>query len=101
MEGFISYDSGVPGVEIGRAVEMSVLFLFAMLRIGGFVIAAPVFGARFVPLQVIEVAELINAHMTGGKCTPDFREAWAVQQTVEAMQTSSQERGWINVGGAT
>ncbi|MDX1779695.1 MAG: flagellar biosynthetic protein FliR [Thalassovita sp.] len=59
MEGFISYDSGVPGVEIGKAVEMSVLFLFAMLRIGGFVIAAPVFGARFVPLQVRIVMSVI------------------------------------------
>ncbi len=59
MDVFISYDSGVPGVEMGKAVEMSVLYLFAMLRIGGFIIAAPVFGARFIPLQVRIVTSVI------------------------------------------
>lgn len=52
MEGLITYDAGVPGIELGAALNLTVQFLFAMLRIGGFVIAAPVFGAKFVPLQV-------------------------------------------------
>ncbi|MBR9651340.1 Gfo/Idh/MocA family protein [Thalassovita aquimarina] len=62
---------------------------------------APGHHLGFNDLKIIEVAELIDAHMSRGKCTPDFREAWAVQQTVEAMQTSSQEHCWITVGGAT
>lgn len=52
MEGLISYDAGVPGLELGALLDLALLFLFAMLRIGAFIISAPVFGAKFVPLQV-------------------------------------------------
>ena len=52
MEGFVTYDSGVPGLELGQVLDFALMYLFAMLRIGAFVVAAPVFGARFIPLQV-------------------------------------------------
>ncbi|CUH68479.1 Flagellar biosynthetic protein FliR [Thalassovita gelatinovora] len=59
MENLVSYDSGVPALQLGEALDMALLFLFAMLRIGGFIIAAPVFGARFIPLQVRIVTSVI------------------------------------------
>lgn len=49
----------------------------------------------FNDLKVIEVAELLDAIASGGKCNPDFREAYEVQRTIEAMQTSSRERNWV------
>ena len=52
MEGLVTYESGVPGLELGAALDMALLFLFSMLRIGAFIVSAPVFGAKFVPLQV-------------------------------------------------
>ncbi len=48
----------------------------------------------FNDLKVIEVAELLEAYRTGGRCSPDFREAAEVQKTVEAMQRSAKSRQW-------
>ena len=58
---------------------------------------APGHHLGFNDLKVIEVAELIHAIMENGRCMPDFREAWEVQRTVEAMQTSSSTREWVSV----
>ena len=51
----------------------------------------------FNDLKVVEVAELLTAYATRGRCNPDFREAYEVQRTVEAMQVSSRDRSWIQV----
>lgn len=56
---------------------------------------APGHHLGFNDLKVIEVAELVDAHASGGTCFPDFREALAVQDTVEAIQRASREEGWI------
>lgn len=48
-------------------------------------------------LKVIEVAELLTAHAGGAKAGPDFREAYEVQKTVEAMHTSDVTRRWVTV----
>ena len=52
----------------------------------------------FNDLKVIEVAELLSAVASRGRCDPDFREAYEVQRTVEAMQQSSRERSWVALG---
>ena len=46
----------LPGLELTQITGLALQFLFAMLRIGAFVIAAPLFAARFVPLQVRIIA---------------------------------------------
>ena len=51
----------------------------------------------FNDLKVIEVAELLAAHATRGRCAPDFREALEIQRCVEAMQASSRGRSWVKV----
>lgn len=56
---------------------------------------APGHHLGFNDLKVIEVAELLAAHAGGPSCGPDFREAYEVQRTVEAMQQSHTERRWI------
>lgn len=48
----------------------------------------------FNDLKVIEVAELLEAYANGGKCNPDFKEALAVQQTVEAIARSAKSSDW-------
>ncbi len=58
---------------------------------------APGHHLGFNDLKLIEVAELIGAHASGGACSPDFREALLVQQTVEAVQRSSREGTWAEV----
>lgn len=46
----------LPGLDLARFADLLAAQLFSMLRIGGFLIAAPVFGGRFVPLPVRIVA---------------------------------------------
>ena len=58
---------------------------------------APGHHLGFNDLKVIEVAELLAAHAGGSRCGPDFREAYEVQRTVEAMQTSHAERQWVKL----
>lgn len=58
---------------------------------------APGHGLGFNDLKVIEVAELLSAVAGGAIAFPDFREAVAVQETVEAMQRSSRSRAWESV----
>ena len=58
---------------------------------------APGHQLGFNDLKVIEVAELLSAYEGGGRCTPDFREAYEVQRTVEAIQTSSREHAWVGL----
>ena len=58
---------------------------------------APGHHLGFNDLKVIEAAELLEAHATGGRCFPDFREALAVQRTVEAIQKSARGGAWETV----
>ncbi|NGQ90043.1 flagellar biosynthetic protein FliR [Rhodobacter sp. HX-7-19] len=53
-------------------VEWLAVYLFAMLRIGAFLLASPAFGGRFVPLQVRIVATGVLALpvMAGGVALP-------------------------------
>ncbi|MEO1704589.1 MAG: flagellar biosynthetic protein FliR [Pseudomonadota bacterium] len=44
--------SNLPGLALGDVTGVLLQFFFAMLRVGAFIIAAPLFSARFVPLQV-------------------------------------------------
>jgi len=48
----------------------------------------------FNDLKIIEVAELLEAYANGGTCTPDFKEALAVQRTVEAIARSAKSSDW-------
>lgn len=58
---------------------------------------APGHHLGFNDLKVIEVAELLAAHIGRGPCTPDFREAYEVQRTVEAMQQAHANRQWVSL----
>lgn len=42
----------LPGLDLARMADLLAAQVFAMLRVGAFLIAAPVFGGRFVPLPV-------------------------------------------------
>ena len=48
--------TGIAGVELNVITQMLLHFMMAMLRIGAFAVAAPIFGARYVPLQVRIIA---------------------------------------------
>lgn len=58
---------------------------------------APGHHLGFNDLKVIEVAELLAAHAGGPPCGPDFREAFEVQRTVEAMQQSYVNGRWVSL----
>lgn len=51
----------LPGMGLTEIVDLMTVYLFAMLRIGAFLLAAPAFGGRFVPLQVRIMATVILA----------------------------------------
>jgi predicted dehydrogenase len=61
---------------------------------------APGHGLGINDLKVIEVRNLIRAIRTGSAASPDFAEGLRVQQVMTAMERSSGERGWIEVGAA-
>ena len=44
--------TGLPGLELSQLIGLALQFLFAMLRIGAFVLSAPLFAARFISLPV-------------------------------------------------
>jgi predicted dehydrogenase len=58
---------------------------------------APGHHLGFNDLKVIEVAALIEAHAGNGSCYPDFREAYEIQRTIEAMQKASRARSWVTL----
>ena len=58
---------------------------------------APGHHLGFNDLKVIEVAELLAAHAGGPAAGPDFREAFEVQRTVEAMQESAVSGRWVGL----
>lgn len=58
---------------------------------------APGHHLGFNDLKVIEVADLLTAHAGGPAVGPDFREAYEVQRTVEAIQSSSATRRWVSL----
>lgn len=58
----------IPGLDLGAVTGWLTQYLFAMLRIGAFVMASPGFGGRFVPAQVrvMAIAVLALPVMAGG-----------------------------------
>jgi len=43
---------GLPGIELNQAIEMLSVYFLASLRIGAFLVSAPLFGSRSIPVQV-------------------------------------------------
>lgn len=66
----------LPGLDLARLADPMAAFFFAMLRIGSFLIASPVFGGRFVPLPVRIVASVCLALPVAG--LPGFPGAEAL-----------------------
>lgn len=62
----------LPGMELTAIIGWLTQYFFAMLRIGGFLLASPAFGGRFVPLQVRIMATVILTLpvMAGGVALP-------------------------------
>jgi len=52
----------------------------------------------FNDLKTIEMGEFLRAIGRGEKATPDFREAYEIQNVVEAAIASSQRREWVKLG---
>ncbi|MEZ5753686.1 MAG: flagellar biosynthetic protein FliR [Paracoccaceae bacterium] len=71
----------LPGMGLTAIVEWLAVYLFAMLRIGAFLLASPAFGGRFVPLQVRIVATAVLALpvMAGGVALPGPAELAGLQ----------------------
>ena len=51
----------LPAMELGALTGWLAQFLFAMLRIGAFLVASPAFGGRFTPLPIRIVASVMLA----------------------------------------
>ena len=60
---------------------------------------APGHQLGFNDLKVIEVSRLIHGIVEGQAAFPDFREAYRIQLTVDAIRQSSTEKGWVRVFG--
>lgn len=55
--------TGLPGLELAQVMDLILQFLFASLRIGAFVLSAPLFGAQFisVPIRIMLTVCLTTA----------------------------------------
>jgi flagellar biosynthesis protein FliR len=62
----------LPAMDLGAVTGWLVQYLFAMLRIGGFLLASPGYGGRFTPLPVRIMATVVLAVpvMAGGVVLP-------------------------------
>ncbi|MEX1663544.1 Gfo/Idh/MocA family protein [Thioclava sp. 15-R06ZXC-3] len=58
---------------------------------------APGHHLGFNDLKVVEVAGLLTAWAGGPRTGTDFREAWAVQKTVEAIAAASELGAWQDI----
>jgi len=63
----------LPGMGLSAIIDWLAVYLFAMLRIGAFLMASPAFGGRFVPAQVrlMAIAVLALPVMAGGVELPE------------------------------
>lgn len=68
----------LPGMELARLADLAAAYLFVALRLGAFLMAAPAFGGRFVPLPVRIVATLTIALAVAGR--PDMPDADALSR---------------------
>ncbi len=59
---------------------------------------APGHQLGFNDLKTIEVADFLRAVAGGTRTGPDFREALAVQEVIDAALVSSRERRWVDLG---
>jgi flagellar biosynthetic protein FliR len=78
----------LPGMGLTSVVGWLTQYLFAMLRIGAFLLASPGFGGRFVPLpvRIVATAVLTLPVMAGGVALP-APEALAGLQAVPMILT--------------
>jgi flagellar biosynthetic protein FliR len=61
----------LPGVDLQFITELLLIFLVSTLRIGAFLLSSPIFGARWLPLQVRIVMAFAFGTAIAGQ-TPPF-----------------------------
>ena len=82
--------TGIPGLELAALTGLALQFLFAMLRVGAFVLSAPLFSARFISLPVrIMITVCLSVPLIGRAPLPDPEAlaslravTWALQELV-------------------
>ena len=70
MPGALDSYANLPGLEIQGLVGLILSYFLASLRIGAFVIASPLFGARAVPVQVRIVIAVMLTLLVVSRVTP-------------------------------
>ena len=70
MPGALDSYANLPGLEIQGLVGLILSYFLASLRIGAFVIASPLFGARAVPVQVRIVMAVMFTLLVVSRVTP-------------------------------
>jgi flagellar biosynthetic protein FliR len=79
--------TGVPGLELAELTDLGLQFLFAMLRIGAFVLSAPLFAARFVSLPVrIIISVCIALWIVQHVPMPDARDLASLQSVTWVLR---------------
>lgn len=79
--------TGVPGLELAELTDLGLQFLFAMLRIGAFVLSAPLFAARFVSLPVrIIISVCIAVWIVQHVPMPDARDLASLQSVTWVLR---------------
>lgn len=79
--------TGLPGLELAQLVDLMLQFLFAMLRVGAFVLSAPLFAARFISLPVrIMVSVCLTVALMGHIPLPDASELASLQSVPWAIR---------------
>lgn len=79
--------TGVPGLKLSELTDLGLQFLFAMLRIGAFVLSAPLFAARFVSLPVrIIISVCIAVWIVQHVPMPDARDLASLQSVTWVLR---------------
>jgi Flagellar biosynthesis pathway, component FliR len=78
---------GLPGVELQSITDILLIYIVLALRLGGFFLAAPFFGAQSVPVQVRIIATMSVALFLFGRVpVPDLTVLSTAAQIVLAFR---------------
>lgn len=79
--------TGLPGLGLTQLMGLALQFLFAMLRIGAFVLSAPLFAARYVSLPIrIMISVCLTVPLIGRVPMPAVESLTALNAVTWAMQ---------------
>lgn len=89
-----SRDTSLYATKLGEGGPKSITVPERFFHADGLVIDAEVEPQAAHPMALL-MNDMVAAIRHGGRCSPDFAQAWQVERVLEAARISSEERRWV------